>query len=162
ENFTFIGQIMNAPGAISVAADGTYETLEDLLEAAKQEERAVGNSGAGSIREAATHGITGELRTKVTPVPYDGGGAAVAAAAAGEAAAAVSGAGEALAQGEEVRVLGVLHEEGLPDLPDTPTFKDAVGADLQYGGWGGIYTAADLPQEIRDPLEKAVKDAVDS
>lgn len=162
ENFTFIGQIMLAPGVISVAADSEYETLEDFLEAAKQEELTVGNSGAGSIWEAATLGINAELGTKLTPVPYDGGATAVSAAASGEAAAAVSGAGEALAQGEEIRVLGVMHEEALPDLPDTPTFKDAVGADLQYGGWGGIYTAADLPQEVRGTLEKAVKDAVDS
>lgn len=161
-NFTFIGQIMNAPGVISVAADSEHETLADLLEAAKTAPLTVGNSGAGSIWEAATLGINTEAGTQFTPVAYDGGATAVSAAASGEADAAVSGAGEALAQGEAVRVLGIMHDEELPDFPDTPTFMDAIGADIQFGGWGGIYTAADLPDDIRSTLEAAVKTAVES
>ena len=162
ESYTFIGQIMNAPGVLSVAADSEYETLADFLEAAKSEAFTVANSGAGSIWEAAALGINTELGTQFTPVPYDGGATAVSAAASGEADAAVSGAGEALAQGDAVRVLGVMHDETLSDLPDTPTFLDAVDADIQFGGWGGIYTAADLPDDIRSTLESAVKEAVDS
>ncbi|MGO1975714.1 Bug family tripartite tricarboxylate transporter substrate binding protein [Brachybacterium tyrofermentans] len=162
ENFTFIGQIMNAPGVISVAAGSEFETLADLLEAAKAAPLTVGNSGAGSIWEAATLGINTEAGTQFTPVAYDGGATAVSAAASGEADAAVSGAGEALAQGEAVRVLGVMHDEALPDFPDTPTFQDAIGADIQFGGWGGIYTAAELPDDIRGTLESAVKEAVES
>ena len=162
ENFTFIGQIMNAPGVLSVSADSEYENLADFLEAAKSKALTVANSGAGSIWEAAALGINTELGTQFTPVPYDGGATAVSAAASGEADAAVSGAGEALAQGDAVRVLGVMHDETLPDLPDAPTFLDAAGADIQYGGWGGIYTATDLPDDVRSALESAVKEAVDS
>ena len=162
ENYTFIGQIMNAPGVLSVGADSEYENLADFLEAAKSQAFTVSNSGAGSIWEAAALGINTKLGTQFTPVPYDGGATAVSAAASGEVDAAVSGVGEALAQGDAVRVLGVMHDEALPDLPDTPTFLDAVDADIQFGGWGGIYTAADLPEDVRSTLESAVKEAVDS
>lgn len=162
ENFTFIGQIMNAPGVISVSAKSDYKSLEDLLDAASSKKLTVGNSGAGSIWEAATLGINSEVGTKFTPVAYDGGATAVSAAASGEADAAVSGAGEALAQGDAVRVLGVMHDEKLEAFPDVPTFQEAVDADIQFGGWGGIYTAADLPDDVRSTLESAVKDAVES
>ena len=66
----------------------------------------VANSGAGSIWEAATVGLGDAADAEFTPVPYDGGATAVAAAASGETVAAVSGLGEALAQGEAVRILG--------------------------------------------------------
>lgn len=162
ENYTFIGQIMLAPGVISVAADSAYETLADLIEAGTDEALTVGTAGAGSIWDAAALGVNSQVGTQFSPVPYDGGAPAVAAAASGETNAAVSGAGEAIAQGDSVRILGIMHDETMPDLPDVPTFEDAIGTDVQFGGWGGIYTAAGLPEDILATLESAVKTAVES
>lgn len=162
ENCTFIGQIMLAPGVISVAADSPYEALEDLIEAATSEALTVGTAGAGSIWEAAALGVNKQAGTQFTPVAYDGGAPAVAAAASGETHAAVSGAGEAIAQGDSVRILGVMHDEPMADLPETPTFQEAIGEDIQFGGWGGIYGPADLPENVLTSLESAVKTAVET
>jgi tripartite-type tricarboxylate transporter receptor subunit TctC len=162
ENYTFLGQIMLAPGVISVAADSEYQTLEDLVAAAEAGPLTVANSGAGSIWEAATLGINDELGTQLTPVAYDGGATAVSAAASGEADAAVSGAGEAIGQGDAVRILGVMHDERHRDLPDVPTFSEATGSDVEFGGWGGIYTQKDVPDDVRSTLESAIAEAVES
>jgi len=162
ENYAFIGQIMLAPGVISVGADSEYQSLEDLIEAGNAGQLSAANSGAGSIWEAATLGINDTLGTQFTPVAYDGGATAVSAAASGEADVAVSGAGEAIAQGDAVRILGVMHDERHRDLPDVPTFSEATGEDVQFGGWGGIYTQADVPDEILSTLESAVQEAVES
>ncbi|MGO3649081.1 MAG: tripartite tricarboxylate transporter substrate binding protein [Agrococcus casei] len=162
ENYTFIGQIMLAPGVITVAADSPYETLEDLIAAGKDEALTVANSGAGSIWEAAALGINKEAGTQFTPVAYDGGATAVSAAASGEADAAVSGGGEAIAQGDAVRILGVMHDERLEQISDVPTFQEAIGADIQFGGWGGIYTTKDIPEDVRATLEEAVATSVES
>lgn len=162
ENYTFIGQIMLAPGVISVAADSEYETLEDLVEAAQAGQITVANSGAGSIWEAATLGMNDAVDTQFTPVAYDGGATAVSAAASGEAEAAVSGAGEAIAQGDAVRVLAVMHDERHRDLPDVPTVQEATGTDVEFGGWGGIYTQADMDEDIAATLEEAVAEAVET
>jgi tripartite-type tricarboxylate transporter receptor subunit TctC len=162
ENFDLIGQIMLAPGVISVGVDSPYETLEDLIEASKDGAVTVANSGTGSIWEAATLGIAEETGAKFTPVSYDGGATAVSAAASGEAVAAVSGAGEAVAQAGAVRVLAVLNDEAYFNLPDVPTAEDAIGTSLEYGGWGGIYAPAGLPDDVRAILEKAVADAVET
>ena len=35
-------------------------------------------------------------------------------------------------------------------------------ADVEFGGWGGIYTQADVSDEVRDTLEAAVAEAVES
>lgn len=162
ENYDLLGQIMLAPGVVTVGANSGIESLEDLITQAKAGAVTVANSGAGSIWEAATLGLGDAAGAEFTPVPYDGGATAVGAAASGETVAAVSGLGEALAQGDAVRVLAVMHDERHPDAPDVPTVEEAIGEPVEFGGWGGIYAPKGLPEDVKSTLEAAVKEAVDS
>lgn len=162
EDFDLLGQIMLAPGVITVGASSGIESLEDLVTQAKSGAVTVANSGAGSIWEAATIGLGDASDAEFTPVPYDGGATAVAAAASGETVAAVSGLGEALAQGDAVRILGVMNDERHPDAEDVPTVEEAIGEDVVFGGWGGIYAPKGLPDDVKSELEAAVKEAVES
>ena len=162
ENFDLLGQIMLAPGVITVGANSGIETLEDLVAQAEAGAVTVANSGAGSIWEAATVGLGTATDATFTPVPYDGGATAVAAAASGETVAAVSGLGEALAQGEAVRILAVMNDERHPDAEDVETVEEAIGEDVVFGGWGGIYAPKGLPDDVKSELEAAVKEAVES
>jgi len=162
ENYDLLGQIMLAPGVITVGANSGIASLEDLVAKAQSGAVTVANSGAGSIWEAATIGLGTAADAEFTPVPYDGGATAVAAAASGETVAAVSGLGEALAQGDAVRILAVMHDERHPDAPDVPTVAEAIGDEVEFGGWGGIYAPKGLPDDVKEKLESAVKEAVDS
>jgi len=162
ENYDLLGQIMLAPGVVTVGAGSDVQTLEDLVAKAEAGAVTVANSGAGSIWEAATLGLAAEAGGTFTPVPYDGGATAVSAAASGETDAAVSGLGEALAQGDDVRILAVLHNERHPDAPDVLTAQEAIGADVVFGGWGGIYAPKNLPEDVKATLEAAVEEAVAS
>ncbi len=162
ENYDLLGQIMLAPGVITVGANSGIETLEQLVAQAKSGAVTIANSGAGSIWEAASLGFADAAGVTVTPVPYDGGATAVSAAASGETVAAVSGMGEALAQGDAVRILAVMHDERHRDAPDVPTVKEAIGEEVLFGGWGGIYAPKGLPADVHATLEAAVKTAVDS
>ena len=162
ENFDMLGQIMLAPGVVTVSATSDIQTLEDLVAQSKTAPVTIANSGAGSIWEAASVALGTETGGEVTPVPYDGGAPAVAAAASGETVAAVSGLGEALSQGDAVRILAVMNDERHPDAPDVPTAEEAIGTELVFGGWGGIYAPAGLPDDVHDTLEAAIKEAVES
>lgn len=162
ENYDLLGQIMLAPGVISVSAKSDITDLEGLVKKATAGSVTVANSGAGSIWEAATIALGKEAGGTLTPVPYDGGATAVAAAASGETDAAVSGLGEALAQGDAVRILAVLHNERHPKAPEVPTTTEAIGKDVQFGGWGGIYAPKGLPAEVKTTLEASIKTAVES
>lgn len=163
ESFDFLGQIMLAPGVLSVPADSPYQTLEEFVEAAKTEEMSVANSGAGSIWEAAAFGLADETGAKLASVPFDGGAPALAAAIGGQVDAAVGGAGETTTAYKEgqVRPLAIFHDERHPDMPDVPTAAEA-GYDLQFGGWGGIYAPAGLPDDVRETLESAIEEAATS
>ncbi|KJQ55419.1 tripartite tricarboxylate transporter substrate binding protein [Microbacterium sp. SA39] len=162
EDFDLLGQIMLAPGVITVGANSGIDSLEDLIDQAGSGAVTVANSGAGSIWEAATLGLGEATDAEFTPVPYDGGATAVAAAASGETVAAVSGLGEALAQGEAVRILAVMNDERHPDADDVPTVEEATGDAVEFGGWGGIYAPQGLPDDVKEKLEAAVKEAVES
>ena len=157
-----LGQIMLAPGVVTVSAKSDITTLEELVTKARSGAVTVANSGAGSIWEAAALGLGAETDATFTPVPYDGGATAVAAAASGETDAAVSGLGEALGQGDAVRILAVLNDVRHPGVADVPTSSEAIGSEVIFGGWGGIYAPAGLPADVKATLEAAIKKAVDS
>ncbi|MEV7632625.1 tripartite tricarboxylate transporter substrate binding protein [Microbacterium sp. NPDC089318] len=162
ENYDLLGQIMLAPGVITVGANSGIDSLEALIAKAEAGPVTVANSGAGSIWEAATIGLGDAAGAQFSPVPYDGGATAVGAAASGETVAAVSGLGEALAQGDAVKILAVMHDERHPDAADVPTVAEAIGEDVEFGGWGGIYAPKGLPEDVKEKLESAVKEAVES
>jgi len=162
-DYDFLGQIMLAPGVLVVPADSPYDTLEEFVDAAQGETLAVANSGAGSIWEAAALGLAADTGAQLEPVPFDGGGPALAAAVGSQVDAAVAGAGEvsAAVADKQVKALAVFHEETYPELPDVPTAAEA-GYDLEFGGWGGIYAPAGLPDEVRTTLEAAIEEAATS
>lgn len=163
-DYSFLGQIMNAPGVLTVPADSPYETLEDFVAAAKDKPMSISNSGAGSIWEAAAFGLADASGAQLESVPFDGGAPAVAAVVGGQVDAGVSGAGEALTgyQEDQVRVLAVFNDERHPDMPDVPTAGEAGYDDLIFGGWGGVYAPESLPDDVHDTLEKAVEEAAES
>jgi tripartite-type tricarboxylate transporter receptor subunit TctC len=163
-DYDFLGQIMLAPGVLVVPGNSPYETLEDFVQAAQSEPLSVANSGAGSIWEAAALGLADATGAQVTPVPFDGGAPALAAAIGDQVDAAVAGSGEvssAVAEGQ-VRALAIFHSERHPDLPDTPTAAEEGYEDLEFGGWGGIYAPAGLPDDVRSTLESAIEEAANS
>lgn len=164
ENFTLLGQVVNAPAVITVPKDSPYKKLDDLIAAAKKDPGtiSVSNSGPGSIWEAATNLLGEKAGVKFKPVPFDGGAPAVNAAAGGKvdaAASAVSEAAPAVKDGR-LRALAVFDPKRSPQFPDVPTTEEE-GLDVVVGGWGGIGAPAGLPEpvaaKLRDLVAKAAK-----
>jgi tripartite-type tricarboxylate transporter receptor subunit TctC len=162
-DYDFLGQIMNSPGVLSVPTDSPHQDFEAFVEAAQSETMSVSNSGAGSIWEAAALGVAEETGAQIEPVPFDGGAPAVAAAIGGQVDAAVGGAAETSAAADEgqLRPLVVFADERHPRMPDVPTAEE-LGFDLHFGGWGGIYAPAGLPDDVRETLAGAIEEAANS
>ncbi|WP_104088659.1 tripartite tricarboxylate transporter substrate binding protein [Cryobacterium sp. N19] len=162
-NYDFLGQIMLAPGVISVPNDSPFETLDDLVEAAQSGAVNMANSGPGSIWEAAELGLAELTGAQIVPVPFDGGAPAVAAVMGNQVDGAVGGTAETAAahNGGQLRALAVLHDERHPLMPDVPTATE-LGYDLEFGGWGGVYAPAGLPDEVREALETVIASSAQS
>lgn len=163
DDYTYIAQVMNSPVVLAVAADSPYETLADLIEAGKEKEISISNSGAASSFAATTFTLANMTGTKLVGVPFDGGAPAVAAALGGHVDAVTAGAGEtatAFADGT-LRVLAIVADEAHPKFPGVPTAKE-LGFDLSFGAWGGVYGPAGIPEDVRQILEDSVRKAVAS
>lgn len=164
-DYDVIGQMVSVPATVAVAADSPYETLDDLIAAAEEDpgEITVGNSGAGSIWEAATMELGEATGTEFQPVPFDGGAPAVTAVRGGQVDAVIAGVSETSPAHNdgELRVLAVLDDEVPESLDGVETAADQ-GVDVQIGGWGGIGVPAGTPDEVREILEDAVSTAAES
>ena len=164
-DYDLIGQMVSVPATIAVPEDSPYETLDDLVEAARAEPGsiAVSNSGAGSIWEAATTELGQATDTEFQPVPFDGGAPAVTAAVGGQVDAVVAGISETAPAhaDDQLRVLAVFDAEPSESLPDVQTATEQ-GVDIVIGGWGGIGAPAGLPDGARTVLEEAFTEAASS
>ncbi|MFI6824228.1 tripartite tricarboxylate transporter substrate binding protein [Micromonospora sp. NPDC050187] len=165
DQYTILGQVMNAPATLSVPANSPHQTLDQFLAAAKAKPGSitVANSGAGAIWEAATLALGDAAGVTFKPVPYDGGAPAVAAGVSGEVQAVMAGVSESATAAKDgrMRVLAVLAPERVAALPDTPTAKE-LGQDIVIGGWGLIGAPAGLPAEVKEKLAAAVQKAASS
>lgn len=164
-DYDLIGQMVSVPATIAVPEDSPYETLDDLIEAARSEPGSisVSNSGAGSIWEAATTELGQATDTEFQPVPFDGGAPAVTAAVGGQVDAVVAGISETAPAhaDEQLRVLAVFDAEPSESLPEVETAAEQ-GVDIVIGGWGGIGAPTGLPDGVRATLEEAFTEAAAS
>ncbi|MGO1315543.1 MAG: tripartite tricarboxylate transporter substrate-binding protein [Cellulomonadaceae bacterium] len=111
----------------------------------------------------ATSAFAREAGVTLTPVPFDGGAPAVAAAVGSQVDAVVAGAGEVAQANTDgtLRALAVFNDEAHPLMPDVPTAAEA-GYDLEIGGWGGTYAPAVLPDDVKTILGDAIEQAATS
>jgi tripartite-type tricarboxylate transporter receptor subunit TctC len=165
DQYTILGQVMNAPATLSVPADSPYKTFDEFVAAAKAAPGTltVSNSGAGAIWEAATLALGEAAGVTFKPVPYDGGAPAVAAGVSGEVNAVMAGVSEsgAAAKDGRLRILAVMAPERVSALPEVPTAKE-LGVDIVVGGWGLVGAPAGLPAEVKQRLADAVRKAASS
>lgn len=163
EDYTYLGQVMNSPVVLAVPANSPYDTLADFIEAAKTKELSVSNSGAASAFAATAFTLAQMTGAKITPVPFDGGAPAVAAALGNHVDAVTAGAGEtaaAFADGS-LKVLAIFDENEHPRFPGVKTAAEQ-GYDLSFGAWGGVYGPAGIPADVKAILEESIKKAAAS
>ncbi|AYJ50620.1 tripartite tricarboxylate transporter substrate binding protein [Rhodococcus sp. P1Y] len=160
--YDFLGQVNSQPGTIAVPANSPFQTLDDLITAAKSDPGAitVSNAGPGSIWEAGALELGRVAGVEFTGVPFDGGAPAVTAAVGSQVDAVVAGIGEtapAHADGR-LRVLAVFTEDPAPALPGVPTATE-LGLDVVIGSWAVIAAPTGLPDAVATRLEDAIESA---
>ncbi len=161
---TPIAKLIEESGAIVVAKDSPYQTIEELVTAWKADPGAMAVGGGSSpggpdhllpMQLAQTVGIDPKA---VNFISYDGGGDLLPAILGGKIAFGASGFGEFLDQVEagEVRVLAISGAERV-DAVDAPTLIES-GIDLEFTNWRGLVA----PPGISDGDKQALTDAVEA
>jgi len=146
-------------GALNVPATNAAEFA--ALARARPDTMNYGSGGVG----AASH-LSGELfqrvtGTRLTHVPYRGGGPAVQDLAAGNVNAVFVTLASALPQMQAglIRALGVMGTERLAVLPQVPTMREQ-GIDLLNEHWWGLLAPARTPPAIVARLHEALRQAM--
>lgn len=144
-----------SPDAILVREDSPYQTLEDLVEAARQAPGVVTFSGSGtySANDVANTRFQQLADVTTTYIPFKGTGAAVTALLGGQVQAEWGYTTVAANHQDKVRMLAVAAEERHPLFPDVPTFQE-LGYDMVGGAYRGMAVPSETPADVQARLSE--------
>ncbi|MFY0990072.1 Bug family tripartite tricarboxylate transporter substrate binding protein [Halomonas sp. C05BenzN] len=156
DNWEIITFFHSTPNALIVPANSPFETLDDLIEYARENPQAVtlGGSGTYSANHLDMLRLEQEADIDLTYIPFSGTGPLPAALEGNHVAGIFNYTMLGVQMEDRVRVLAVASEERVPALPDAPTFKEQ-GYDIVGGAYRGVAAPAGTPPEIVETLAEA-------
>lgn len=141
QTFDPIINVVSAPCWILVPKDSPFQTLNDLVEAAKKQPGNInlGNAGAGGGTHMIALAFEKAAGIKLNHVPYKGGGPAIVGAVGAHVDAINVSPPEGVPQLEagELRCLAIFSKQRLEEFPDYPTAMEQ-GVDFALGQWRGL------------------------
>lgn len=147
------------PSALSVPASSPFQTLEDLIEFARENPGAVtiGTTGVGTDDHLAMSYLAKAADITLTHVPFGGAGPARTALVGGHVSAAAINLGEAMPSAEEgqVRILAQFGADTSELAPDVPTVG-SLGYDVQMISTRGVGLPAGVDQAVIERLAEAL------
>ncbi len=148
-----------SPVAFAVKADSPYKTINDVVAAAKKENRPLqlGNYSAGYQLVAAWLGNASGLA--VTHIPYKGGAQMLTDVIGGALEVGVidfTGTIE-LMKGGKLRVLAITAPQRDPGFPAIPTMKESGFADFETSVWSAFFMRAETPDDVVEKLAAAIQ-----
>jgi tripartite-type tricarboxylate transporter receptor subunit TctC len=149
KDFAAVSQVVRVPHVIVVLPSFPATNLQTFVRIARSRPGDVlyASSGAGSAMHlaGALFGIV--TQSKLTHVPYKGGGATVVAVMSGEATTAFNTLETVIGtlRGGRLRALAVSTRERSAAIPDVPTAAEAGVPDYEAIGWFGLFAPAGTP-----------------
>ncbi|WP_447527448.1 Bug family tripartite tricarboxylate transporter substrate binding protein [Vreelandella sp. TE19] len=165
DDFTSIAQYNFDPAGFQVRNDSDWETIGEALDDIKQapgEYVIACGGGCGGSWPMAVATMMDEYGVDVSQVRFISGQGAAAALqdlAAGGVDVVPSSLPEAgpLIDSGRIKALAVMGTERLEAFPDVPTVQEATDMELELGAWRGLIGPADLPADITEELEDAMR-----
>lgn len=144
--------LINTPKVIVVNRARPWQSLAQLLDAARAQPDTIrsGSAGNGSSLHLALELLKQQSGARIIHVPYRGAAPAVTDLLAGNIDMMVDNLPNILPQIREgnVRALAVATPQRLPQLPDVPTTAEAGLPGFRFGTWFGLVAPARTPPEI--------------
>lgn len=138
----------STPQVLVVRNDSPYETLEDLIQAAKAAPGSitVGGTGTASGNHLATVRLMRAADITVTWIPFPGSGPTIPALQGGHVTALMTNSTMAVQNSEHFRPLAVATEEQIDMFPGVPTFRE-LGYDVVEAIYRGALGPRGIPEE---------------
>ena len=158
-DFTAITMISDTPMLLVAGSKEPYNTLQELIAAAKKDpgKLAFSSPGNGSVNHIAGEWFSGESGAKLMHVPYKGGAPAVAAVASGEVPLAVVAIPAVMphVQSGRVKVLGVTTARRATYNETWMPAADA-GVKIDASNWVGLFAPKGVPADVIAKLHAEV------
>ena len=159
-DFKPIARITADPTVLVVPAKAPWKTVDDFIKAAREApgELDYGSSGIYGSMHVPMAMLEKNADIKMTHVPYQGAGPAVAALLGGQVDAISTGPSSVLQhiKAGTVRPLAHWGDKRLQAIPDVPSLKES-GYDVQFVQWSGIFVPKDTPEEVITRLREAAQ-----
>lgn len=145
-DLTPVAAVIADYAAFVVPKNSKYTSFKQIIRDFKRNPRSVKVAG-GSVKGSMDHIVpamaieaAGGNPLKLTYVPYDAGGKAMAGLLSGDTHVLSTGFGEALnlAEQGEVRIIAITAAKRLPEAPEVPTLKE-LGYDVVFANWRGFF-----------------------
>ena len=147
---------------VVVRADSPYQTLEELVAAAKAGKTVTyGTAGAMGGAHLAFTSVANQSGAKLQHVPFKGSAPTTAAVLGGHVDVALVPAYRDNVRDGKLRLLAVLDGTRDPDFPNTPTLKDA-GYNVEFPSIVGVMAPAGTDPAVVAKLEKQLNQIVTS
>ena len=157
-DFVALAEMSEVIPTFFVKSDSPYETMDDLIEAAKANpgQISVGHGKFHSVPHLPLILLEQETGADFNEVPTSGGSEALAFTLGGsvDVGASVPSTIAGSVEAGDLRVLAVASEERAPEFPDAPTLKE-LGYDVSMPAWYTIFCKSDVPENVRTALEEA-------
>ena len=160
---TGIAYVASVPLIIVAPIDGA-KTLPELIAMLKKEpaKYSYASSGNGGLIHLAGYLLLERAGAQALHVPYRGSAPGMIDTIAGRHAFQVDtlGSSKGFIDGGKLRVLAVMTDKRLPQLPDVPTVEEAAGFKLAINTWYVAQAPAGTPRPIIDKLNAAFNEAL--
>ncbi|MCE8026233.1 tripartite tricarboxylate transporter substrate binding protein [Halomonas sp. MCCC 1A11058] len=164
EDFVFLQNLIDIPNVMVVPASSPYDSVEEFVEAAREQNMTFSHSGVGS----SIH-MSGELfktltETNLTAVPFAGSGAALPALLGGDVNVSFENMPTVLShiRSGDLKALAVTSAERSEHLPDVPTLVEIGDYNLDQfvtTAWFGLIAHESFSEEAQEAMREAL-DAV--
>lgn len=133
------------------------DTLKGLIAYAKEHPGKLNysSSGVGGTPHMATILFEQVTGTKLTHIPYKGGGDALTALMGGQVDMLINPL-LGNVESDKIKTLAITGDERSPLAPDVPTFKELGYPKYDVGVYYGIVGPSGMPPEVVDKLNKSV------
>ena len=166
-DFTYLANFVSMPNLLVVNPNVPVKSVPELIALAKAEDGKLtyGTAGIGSSNHFAAELFNYMAKTKMTHIPYKGGGPAMVDVAGGQVSLIFATIVSAipLVKSGRLRPLGVTSANRSPSMPDVPTIAEAGLPGYESTIWYGVVMPAGAPQPIvtrlTSEIEKLLKTA---
>jgi len=154
------------PYVMITAADSPYQTIRDLVIAAKSkpDEITFASAGVGSSTHLAAEYFNQMMGIKLIHVPYKGSPEAIQDTMSGRTAFYMAPLDTAIGQlkGGKLRALGVTSKTRNAAVPEIPSIAEQGYANFEIGLWFGVWAPAGTPPAIVKKINQDINLAMQS